>query len=150
MPSFVRPCLCSSLTTLHIGAPEEGFRFNSITLLLRVSASLAANRCCPESKITGNGLSPDSLMSAPHGFLGSAPRMDLVCRLRRSWRSSCLPASLGSHQSSLPYSATSWTHATWTAFMLAGTMPCVVVRVRSLASVALAFFMHQLGCSLNI
>jgi len=150
MPSVVRPCSCSSLTTLHIGAPEEGFRCNSFSLPLHESASLAANRCCLESKTTGAGVSPDSLITAPHGVVGSTPMMDLACRLRRSWRSSRLPASLGSHQSSLPYSATAWTHATWTALTLSGTMPYVVVRVRSLASAALAFFKHRLCCSLNV
>jgi len=144
MPPVVRPCSCSSLTTLHIGAPEEGFRCNSFSLPLHASASLAANRCCLESKTTGAGVTPDSLISAPHGVVGSEPRMDLACRFRRSWRSSRLPASLGSHQRSLPYRATAWTHATWTALTLSGTMPYVMVRVRSLASAALAFFMHQL------
>jgi len=150
MPLVVWPCSCSSLTTLHIGAPEEGFWCNSASLPLHASLSLAANRCCLESKTTGAGVSPDSLISAPRGVVGSAPRMDLACRLRRSWRSSRLPASLGSHQSSLPYSATAWTHATWTALTLSGTMPYVVVRVRSLASAALAFFTHRLCCSLNV
>jgi len=106
--------------------------------------------CCMDSKIAGPGVSPESLISAPRGVMGSAPRIDLACRLRRSWRSSRLPASLGSHQSSLPYSATAWTHATWTALTLSGTTPYVVVRVRSLASAALAFFMHRLWCSLSV
>jgi len=148
--SVVRPCSCCSLTTLHIGAPEEGFPSSSFSLLLHESASLAAIGCCLESKITGAGVSPDSLISTPRGVVGSAPRMDLACRLRRSWRSSRLPISLGSHQRSLPYSATAWTHATWTALTLSGTMPYVVVRVQSLASAALAFFMHLLFCSLNV
>jgi len=76
--------------------------------------------------------------------------MGLACQLRRSWRSSRLPASLGSHPSSLPYSATAWTHATWPALTLSGTMPYVVVRVSSLASAALAVLMHRLCCSLNV
>jgi len=110
MPLVVRPCSCSFLTALHIGAPEEGFLCSSFSLLLHAFSILAANRCCLESKITGAGISPDSLISAPRGVVGSAPRMDLACRLRRSWRPSRLPTSLGSHQSSLPYSATAWTH----------------------------------------
>jgi hypothetical protein len=112
MPSVVRPCSCSFRTTLHIGAPEEGLLCSSFRLLLHAFSSLAANRCCLESKVTGSGVSPDSLITAPRGVMGRAPRTDLACRLRRSWRSSRLPTSLGSHQSSLPYSATGWTHAT--------------------------------------
>jgi len=100
--------------------------------------------------ITAGGVSPASLISAHHGIVGNAPRMDLACRFRRSWRSSRLPTSLGSHQSSLPYSATAWTHAIWMALTLSGTTPYVVVWARSLASVALAVFMHRLWCSLNV
>jgi hypothetical protein len=129
VPWVVRPCSCSSLISSHIGAPEEGLWCSSFSLLLHAFVSLAANRCCLESRITGAGVSPDSLISAPCGVVGSAPRMDLACRLRRSWRSSRLPTSLGSHQSSLPYSATARTHATWTALTLSGTTPYVLVRV---------------------
>jgi hypothetical protein len=150
MPSAVRSCSCSSLTTLHIGAPEEGFSCNYISFPLHASASLTATRCSLKSKTTGAGVCPDSPISAPRGVVGSAPRMDLACRSRRSWRSSRLPASLGSHQSSLPYSATACMHSTSTALTLSGTIPYVVVRVRSLASAALAFFMHWLCCSLNV
>jgi hypothetical protein len=82
--------------------------------------------------------------------MASPARMDLACRLRRSSRSSHLPASLGSHQSSLPDSATAWTQATWTALTLTGTMPYVVVRVHSLASAVVDFFMHLLYCSLTL
>jgi len=81
--------------------------------------------------------------------VGNAPRMDLACQLRRSWRLSRLPTSLRSHQSSLPYSATAWMRATWTALTLSGTMRYVLLRVRSSASAALAFFMHRLWCSMN-
>jgi len=63
---------------------------------------------------------------------------------------SCLPTSLESHQSSLPFSVTAWTHATRMALTLSGTTPYVIVRVWSLASAALAFFIHRLWCSLNI
>ena len=118
MPSVVLPCSCSVSTTRPIGVPDEGSSCSSFSLLLHALASLAANRCCLESKITGAGVSRDSLIKAPLGVVGSAPRTDLACRLRRSWRSSRLPTSLGSHQSSLPYSATAWTQATWTALTL--------------------------------
>jgi hypothetical protein len=40
--------------------------------------------------MTGVGVSPESLINAPRGVVGSVPRMDLACRLRRSWRSSRL------------------------------------------------------------
>ena len=150
MPLVVRPCSCSSLTTVHIGALEEGFQSNSFSLPLHASASLAANRNCLESRNTGVGGSHDSLISAPCGVVGSAPRMDRTCRLMRSWRSSRLPTSLGSLQSSLSYNAIAWTHATWMAYTLSGTTPYVFVRVRSLASPTLAFFMHRLCWSLNV
>jgi len=150
MPSIVQPCSCSFLTTLHIGAPEDVLLFSSFSLLLHAFSSLAANRCCLDSKVTGAGVSPDYLIGAPRGVVCSATRIDLACRLMRSWRSSCLPTSLGSHQSWLPYSATTWAHATWTARTLSGTTPYVLVSDRSLASAALAFFMHRLWCSLNV
>jgi len=150
MPSVVRPCSYSFLTALHIGAPEEGFLGSSFSLLLHAFSILAASRCCLESKISGAGVSPDSLISAPRGVMGSAPRMDLSFRLSGSWRLSRLTTSLGSHQSSLPYSATAWTHATRTALTVSGTTPYVLVRVRSLASAALALVMHRLWCSLNV
>jgi len=76
--------------------------------------------------------------------------MDLACGLRKSWRSSRLPTSLGCHQISHPYSATAWTHATWTALMLSRTTLYVLVWVRSLASAALDVFMHRLCSSVNI
>jgi hypothetical protein len=85
IPSDFRPCSCSFLTTLQIGAPEEGFWCSSFSLLLHALASVAVNRCCLESKITGASVRPDSLTSAPRGVVGSAPRMDLACQLRRSW-----------------------------------------------------------------
>jgi len=150
MPSAVRPCLCTCLINLHIGAQEKGLWCSSCSLLLHASASLAVNRCCLASKITCAGVSPDSLISVPCGVVGSAPRMDLACRLRRSWRSSRLPTSLGSHPSLLPYSTTAWAHATWTALTLSGTMPYALLRVQSQASAALALFMHRLCYSLNV
>jgi len=148
--SVVRPCSWHCLIALHIGAPEEGLWCICLSLLPHSFTSVAVNRCFLESTITGAGVSPDYLISAPCGVVGSAPRMDLACRLRRSWRSSCLPTSLGSHQSSLPYSATAWTHATWAALTLSGTTPYILVRVQSLAFAALAFIMHRLCWSINI
>jgi len=78
------------------------------------------------------------------------PRIFLACRFRRSWRLSTLPASLGSHHSSPLYSVTAWMYVSWTALMLSGTTPYVLVRVWSLASAAVAFFMHRLWCSLSV
>jgi len=78
--------------------------------------------------IAGAGVSPDCLISSPCVVVGSAPRMAMACRLRRSWRSSCLPTSVGSHQSSLPYSATAWMHATWTALMALTNNPICLVK----------------------
>jgi len=119
-------------------------------LLLHPCSDLAVNRCCLESNVTGTGVSPDSLIDAPAGVVGSMPWMDLGCRLRRSWRLFRLPTSLGSHQSSLPYRATTWKQTTWTAIMLSGTTPYVLVSLRSLASAGLLFFIHRLWCSLNV
>jgi len=150
MPSVVWPCPCSFLTTLHIGAPEEWFWCSSFTLLLDAFSCHAANCCCLQSTITGAGVSPYSLLSAPRRVVGSVPRMDLSCRLRRSWRSSRLPTSLGSHHRSLPYSATTWMQATWTALTLSETTLYGFVRVRSPASAALAYFTHQVCCPLNV
>ena len=150
IPSVVRPCLCSFLTTLHIGAQDVGFWCSSFSLLLHAFSSLTANGCCLKSNNTVPGVNPESHMSAPSGVVGSAPRMGLARRFKRSWRLSRLPTSLGSHQSSLPSSATTWTPAIWTALTVSGRMPYILVRVRSLASAALAFFMHRLCCSLNV
>jgi len=150
MPSVVRPWSCSFLTALHIGVLEERFLCSSFSLKLHAFSILAASRCCLESKITSAGVSPDSLISAPRGVVGSAPRMDLACQLRRSRRSSRLPTSLGSQQRSPPFSATAWTHATWTTLTLSGTTLYFLVSVRSLASAALAFFKHWLWCSFNV
>lgn len=92
----------------------------------------------------------DYLIPAPHGVVHSTPRTDLAFRLRRGWRSSLLPISLGSHLSSVPYCATSWTQATWTCLTLSGTTTYVFVRHWSLALAARGFFMHWLSCSLNV
>ena len=150
LPSLVRPCTCSFLITLHIGALEEWMWCSSFSMQRHVCVNLAVNRCCLESKITGSGVSPDSLIIARSGVVGCAPRMDLDRGLRRSWRSSCLPTSGGSHQRSLPYSATAWTHATWTALTLSGTEQYLLEFVLILASVDLALWMHWLCCSLNV
>jgi len=120
------------------------------SLLLHAFSTLAANCCCLQCKITGAGVSPYSLISAPRRVVASTHRMDLACRLRSSCRSSRQPTSLGTHQSSLSYSATTWTHAGLTALRLSGTTPYVLARVSNLAAAALAFFMHRLRCSLNV
>jgi len=150
MPSVVRPWSCSFFTTQHTCIPGVGFWYSFLCLLLHAFASLTAKRCCLDSKITGAGVRPESGISAPGGVVSRAPRIHLACRLRRSWRSSCLPASLGSLQRSLPYSATPWTPATWMAITLSDTTPFVFVRVRSLASAALDFFTHRLWCSFSV
>jgi len=98
----------------------------------------------------GVGVSPESLSNSACRVVGSAPRIDLSCGLRRSWRSSCLPTSLGSHQSSVQYSVTAWTHATCTGLVLSWTTPYVCMRIRSLASTSLAVFMHRLWCSWSV
>ena len=148
--SVDQPSSRSSMITLHIGAPVEGLCCGSISLLMHAFASLAVNRGGLASKITSTGVRPDSLISAPCWVICSAPRMDLAYRLRSGWRSSRLPTSLGSHLSSLQYSATAWTHATWSVLTVTGTSQYFLVRIRSLASTALAFFMHWLCCSLNV
>ena len=134
MPSVVRPCSCCCLITLHIGALEEGKWCISFSLPLHAFVSLAANRCCLASIISAAGVRPDCHIGVPRAVVGNAPIMDLACRLRRRWRSSHLPTSLGSHQSSLPSSATAWTHAAWTVFKLSRTTPYVLVTVRRLPS----------------
>ena len=67
-----------------------------------------------------------------------------------SWKSSRLPTSHVSPQRSLPYNATVWTDATWTALALSETMLYVFVRVWSMASAAVALSMHRVWCSLNL
>jgi len=150
IPSPVGPCSCLFFTALHTGVPEDGFWCSFLSHLLHAVASLAAKRCCLHSKITAAGVSPESRIEAPGRVVGSAPRIDLPCRLQTSWRSSRLPASLGSHQCSLPSSATAWTRATRTAHTLSGTTPYVFVRICSPACAALDFFMHQSWGSLSV
>jgi hypothetical protein len=123
---------------------------NSFHLILDAFPSLAAYCCCVESKVTGAGVSLDSLISEPRRVVCSALMMDLTCHLGRSWRSSRLPTSMVPSQSSLPYSATAWTHATLTASTLSATMLYVLVCDRILASAVLAFFMNRLWYSSNI
>jgi hypothetical protein len=138
------------LNTLNIEAPEEGFRCSSWCMLLHVSASLATKCYCLQSKVTCPGVTPDYLTSGPHGVVRSKPKMDVACRLRRSWRSSPLRTSLRSHHSTDIYSATAWTYATWPALTMAGTITYIVVSVRTLPSADLAFFIHRLFRSLNV
>lgn len=149
MCSVVRPCSWSISTTRQIPLPEERSSCSSSNLLLHGSASLAANRCCLESKTTGLCERADSDISAPGRVVGSAPRTDVACGSRRSWRSSRQPTFSGSHQSSLAYSATAWALASWMTLTLSGTILNVFVRVRSLTLAALAFFTHWLWCSIN-
>jgi len=61
-----------------------------------------------------------------------------------------LPTSMGSHQSLLPRSATTWMQATCMALILSATTPYVLVRIWGIACAALSFFMHPLWCSLNV
>ena len=79
MPLVFRPCSCSFFTALHTGAPEKGFWYSFLSLLLHMFASLAAKGCCLDSKIKGAGVSPESLINAPRGVVGSAPRIALAC-----------------------------------------------------------------------
>ena len=137
-------------TTRHIGVPDAGSLCSPFGLLLHAFGSLTVNHCCLESKITGVGVRPDSVINAPIGVGGSAPRTHLACRLNRTRRSSLLPTGSGSHKSSLPVSAITWTQATWNTLTLLATAPYVFVRVRSLASAGLAIFRHWLWCSLNV
>jgi len=115
----------------------------------RLLASLR-NAAVYLSQFTAAGVSPGPSINVPSGVVVSAARIDLLCGLQSSWRSSRVPASLGSYRSSFPYSATAWMHATWTARTVFGTTPYVVLRVWNRASAALVFFMRQLWCSLGV
>jgi len=72
------------MTALHIGAPQEGFLCSCCRLLLHALSSVAANRCCLESKISGTGVSSDSLISAYRRVMGSVPRMKLASQWKKS------------------------------------------------------------------
>ena len=120
------------------------------SLLLHAFARFSVNRCCLECNITRASVSPDILICADCWVTGSEPRMDLACSLRRRWRSSHLPTSLGSYQSLLPLSTTAWTHATLSALALSGTMPYISVKVCSVVSAAMGFVMYRLCSSLNV
>ena len=95
-------------------------------------------------------MSPDSLINALFKVVGSGPRTDLACQFRRSWRSSRVPTSLGSHESLLPYGATAWTQMTWMAIRFSGITQYVFLTVQRLASAGMAFFMYRLWCPLNV
>jgi len=66
------PCSCSFFTALHTCVPEKGFWCSFLSLLLHAFGSAVAKCCSVDSKITGTGVSPESLSSAPHGVVGSA------------------------------------------------------------------------------
>lgn len=150
MRSVVLPCSCSILITVHIGALDVRLWHTSFSLLLHVFASLAVNCCWLQSKMVRGGDSWYCLICVACIVVRSALRMDLACWLIWSWRLSCLHTSQGSHQSSLTYSVTAWMQATWAALTLSRTTPYGVVRVWSLASVCVAFFVHWLCCFLNV
>jgi len=78
-PSNVGPFSCSILSTLHVGAPDEGYSYSSVILLLQAFASLAVKSCCQESNITGAGISPAPVISAHQGVVARAARVDLAC-----------------------------------------------------------------------
>ena len=149
MPLVAQQSSRAILTTLHIGVPKAGYSYTFVSLLLHEFASLAANCSCLVSKTTGVGESPNSHISAPHGVGGSTHRTDLACRLRGRARLSRQPTSWGSHQSLIPYSATTWIQASWTALNFSRTTTNVCVAVQRLAPGALAFFTYRLWFSLN-
>jgi len=128
MPLVIQQCACSVSTTRHIGVLDDELSCGSISLVVRAFASLVASRCCLQSKIRGVDVSPDSLLNAPLGVVGGAPRMDLSCRLKRGWRLSRLPTYFGSHKSSLLDSVTASTQVTWAALAFSGTTLDVFVR----------------------
>jgi hypothetical protein len=150
MPTVVWLSWSAVSTTRHICVPDERSLCSFFSMLLHGFPSLAANHCCLESTMTGEGISPESLIIAPIGVEGSAHRTDVACRLSRSRRLSRLPTSLEFHQSLLLYSVTAWTQATWTALTRLGILPYVFVRAWSLAAAGLAFIMHQLLSSLIV
>jgi len=139
MPWVVCSGSCSVLTTVHIGAQEEGFWRSSFSLLLYLFAGLTANLCCVESGIPRACVSPASFSSAPRELGEHMSMMDIHCQLSRRWRSSRLPTSFASNQRLIPYSVTTWRLATCMAHMLSGTPQSVFVMVRSLAFDSIAF-----------
>jgi hypothetical protein len=149
IPSVFPPCSCSFLTALHIGDPAEGLLCSCISLRFHAFSGLAVNICYLQSKITLSSVYRNSGNSAPHGNMDSAGGMDLACRLRTSRRSTRLPTSLGSYETSLSHSANAWTQATLLALTHSAMTPYVFIKVRSLASGALSFFVYWMWCSLN-
>jgi len=82
--------LHSFLITLPSGVSMMGASYNSFNFVPSGAfASHAANRGCPACRSTSSGGSPDSRISRPRRVIARAPRVDLACRLRRSWRPSC-------------------------------------------------------------
>ena len=61
-----------------MGVPDDGSSCSYFSLLLHAVASLAANSFCQESKFTGAGVTPDSVINAPLGVVGSASRREPV------------------------------------------------------------------------
>lgn len=78
MHSIVQQYSHSESTTWNISVPDEGSSSSFLSLLLHAFASLVVNRCFLESKITGVGVSPDSLFNAPLEGVGSALETDLA------------------------------------------------------------------------
>lgn len=150
MSHGVLPLSWSFLPTLHTGAPEDTFWFRSFSLLQHACDSLVGIFCCLDSRIADRGGNIYSFVSVPHGVVGSMPRMDLTFRLEKVRRLSRVATSLDSHQSSFPYSTTTWTHATWTVFRHSGTVIYVSVRVWNFASTALTCVLHLLCYSFTV
>jgi len=102
MVSASRPLLCSLVITLNIGAPDAGWSCTAFSFEpSHALASLTVNRYCLLSRVTGAGVGAASLISAPIGVVGRAPRDDPACQMSRSCRSCHLPMSGRSRQSSL-------------------------------------------------
>ena len=74
----------------------------------------------------------------------------MAYRLRQSWRSSHLPTSLWSQQSSLPCTGTALTHTTRMAITLSRTTPYVLAMVQSRASATLDVLMLRVWCSFDV
>jgi len=93
---------------------------------------------------------PESPIHAPHWVVGSAPRVDLACRFRNTWRSSRLLHSISFHTSSLQFSSTAWALHIYTTLPHSCMTPCVSVSDCHHASVAFPLIMYQWWCSLNV